>query len=130
MEAIIRGAEELGVPRTDDFNTGKQEGVGYYQLFTKNGWRNSSAVAYLKPIRSRQNLKIETDAYATVFILQGRKVVGVSYRQNGAIRTAQARGEVILSAGALMTPHLLQHFGASASAELLKRHAVNVAHWC
>jgi choline dehydrogenase len=127
MEAIIRGAQELGVPRTDDFNTGKQEGVGYYQLFTRNGWRNSSAVAYLKPIRSRQNLVVETDAHATGLIFQGRKVVGVSYRQNGAIRTAQARGEVILSAGALMTPHLLQHSGIGP-AELLKRHGINVVH--
>ncbi len=54
MEAIIRGAEELGVPRTTDFNGGNQEGVGYFQLFTRNGWRNSSAVAYLKPARAQE----------------------------------------------------------------------------
>lgn len=125
MEAIIRGAQELGVPRTDDFNTGKQEGVGYYQLFTKNGWRNSSAVAYLKPIRSRQNLSIETNAHTTGLIIEGRRVVGVKYRQNGEIRIAKARGEVILSAGALMTPQILQLSGIGP-AELLKRRGIDV----
>lgn len=54
MEAIIRGAGELGVPRTNDFNSGSQEGAGYFQLFTHNGWRISSAVAYLKPARGRK----------------------------------------------------------------------------
>jgi choline dehydrogenase len=127
MEAIIRGAQELGVPRTDDFNTGKQEGVGYYQLFTKNGWRNSSAVAYLKPIRSRQNLRIETEAHATGLIVEGRRVAGVKYRQGGEIRIARARGEVILSAGALMSPQLLQLSGIGP-AELLKRHGIAVVH--
>ena len=127
MEAIIRGAQELGVPRTNDFNTGKQEGVGYYQLFTRNGWRNSSAVAYLKPIRSRQNLSIETDAHVMGLIVEGRRVVGVSYRQKGEIRTARARGEVILSAGALMTPQILQLSGIGP-AELLKRNGIDVVH--
>lgn len=76
MEAIIHGAEELGVPRTDDFNGGNQEGVGYFQLFTRNGWRNSSAVAYLRPAKNRANLRVETDAQATQLILKGRKEIG------------------------------------------------------
>ena len=79
MEAIIRGAQELGVPRNDDFNSGKQEGVGYYQLFTRRGWRVSASVAYLKPARNRRNLRIETDAHATGLILDGRRVLGVRY---------------------------------------------------
>src|SRR3569623_2469712 len=76
-EANIRGANELGVPRNKDFNSGDQEGVGFYQLFTHNGWRISSAVAYLKPARDRANLRIETDAHTTGVILEGRRAVGV-----------------------------------------------------
>lgn len=127
MEAIIRGAEEIGVPRTDDFNTGKQEGVGYYQLFTHNGWRNSAAVAYLKPARSRENLHIETNAHATGLILEGRKAVGVRYRQDGAMRTARAAREVILSAGSLQSPQLLQLSGIGP-ANLLKKNGIDVVH--
>lgn len=127
MEAIIRAAEELGVPHTNDFNTGKQEGVGYYQLFTHNGWRISSAVAYLKPARSRENLRIETDAYATGLVLEGRKVTGVRYRQNGVERTAKACREVILSAGSLQSPQLLQLSGIGPAA-LLRKNGIDVAH--
>jgi choline dehydrogenase len=127
MEAIIRGAEELGVPRTQDFNDGKQEGVGYYQLFTHNGWRISSAVAYLKPARSRQNLRIETGAHATGLILEGRKVTGVRYLQGGVERTAKAGREVILSAGSLQSPQLMQLSGIGP-AELLREHGIHVAH--
>src|SRR3569623_1938383 len=100
IEAIIRGANEMGVPRNDDFNSGDQEGVGYYQLFTHNGWRISSAVAYLKPARDRANLRIETDAHTTGVILEGRRAVGVRYIQNGVVREARAAREVILSADA------------------------------
>lgn len=127
MEAIIRGAEELGVPRTQDFNDGKQEGVGYYQLFTHNGWRISSAVAYLKPARSRQNLRIETGAHATGLILEGRRVTGVRYLQGGVERTAKAGREVILSAGSLQSPQLMQLSGIGP-AELLREHGIHVAH--
>lgn len=127
MEAIIRGGQELGVPRNDDFNSGDQEGVGYYQLFTKNGWRNSSAVAYLKPAKSRPNLKIETDAQATGLIMEGRCVAGVRYRQNGKDIEVRAAREVILSAGALQSPQLLQLSGIGP-AELLKRNGMDVVH--
>lgn len=127
MEAIIRGAEELGVPRTDDFNNGKQEGVGYYQLFTHNGWRISAAAAYLKPARSRRNLHIETDAHVTGLILDGRKAAGVRYRQGGEIRAARASREVILSAGSLQSPQILQLSGIGP-AELLHRYGIEIVH--
>jgi choline dehydrogenase len=125
MEAIIRGAKELGVPYTDDFNGGDQEGVGYYQLFTRNGWRNSSAVAYLNPAKSRPNLHIETGAQATGLILEGRRAVGVRFRQNGVDREARAAREVILSAGALQSPQLLQLSGIGP-ASLLRERGVSV----
>lgn len=125
MEAIIRGANEMGVPRNDDFNSGDQEGVGYYQLFTHNGWRISSAVAYLKPARDRANLRIETDAHTTGVILEGRRAVGVRYVQNGVVREARAAREVILSAGSLQSPQILQLSGIGP-ASLLQRHGVKV----
>ncbi|MBN8968460.1 MAG: choline dehydrogenase [Rhizobiales bacterium] len=127
MEAIIHGAEELGVPRTGDFNSGNQEGVGYFQLFTRNGWRNSSAVAYLKPARDRANLKVETDAHTTGLVLEGRKVVGVRYRQGGVEHVVRAAREVILSAGALQSPQLLQLSGIGPGATL-RRHGIDVVH--
>ena len=127
MEAIIRGANELGVPRTDDFNGGDQEGVGYYQLFTHNGWRVSASVAYLKPARNRANLRIETHAQATGLILNGRRTTGVKYRQNGISKEVRAAREVILSAGALQSPQLLQLSGIGP-AELLKNKGIGVVH--
>ncbi len=127
MEAIIRGAEELGVPRTNDFNSGDQEGVGYFQLFTRNGWRNSSAAAYLKPVRDRANLRVETDAHTTGLVLEGRKVVGVRYRQGGVEHVVRAAREVILSAGALQSPQLLQLSGIGP-AETLRRQGIEVVH--
>ena len=127
MEAIIRGANEIGVPRNDDFNSGDQEGVGYYQLFTHNGWRISSAVAYLKPARDRANLRIETDAHTTGVILEGRRAVGVRYIQNGVVREARAAREVSLSAGSLQSPQILQLSGIGP-ASLLQRRGVKVVH--
>jgi choline dehydrogenase len=111
MEAIIRGGEELGVPRTGDFNAGRQEGVGYYQLFTRRGWRCSSSVGYLRPARSRANLEVRTGAQATRVVMEGRRAAGVEYRQGGELRQARARREVILSAGAIQSPQLLQLSG-------------------
>ncbi len=125
IEAIIDGAEELGVPRTRDFNGGDQEGVGYYQLFTHNGKRCSTSVAYLRPVRSRPNLKVEVDAQATGLILDGRRAVGVRYRRGGETRSARVTREVVLAAGALQSPQLLQLSGIGPSA-LLAQHGVPV----
>jgi choline dehydrogenase len=118
IDAIIAGAGELGVPRTDDFNAGHQEGVGYYQLFTRHGWRCSTAVGYLKPARGRANLAVETDAQATRVLFDGRRAVGVEYRQDGETKTVRAGREVILAAGALQSPQLLQLSGVGDPAHL------------
>jgi choline dehydrogenase len=120
MEAIIRAGEELGVPRTEDFNAGHQEGVGYYQLYTCRGWRCSSAVGYLKPARKRANLEVLTDAQAARVLLEGTKAVGVQYRHRGALREARAAREVILCAGAIQSPQLLQLSGIGPAAALAK----------
>src|SRR5690606_25634348 len=101
VDAFIAGAADLGIPRNDDFNGPVQEGAGYYQLTTRNGLRCSAAVAYLRPARRRPNLRVETDAHATGIVFEGRRAAAVRYRQGGAERQANARREVIVSAGGL-----------------------------
>ncbi|MFC4298518.1 MAG: choline dehydrogenase [Castellaniella sp.] len=125
VEAFIRSAEANGISRTDDFNTGEQEGVGYYQLTTHGGWRCSSAVAYLKPARGRSNLEVVTRAQATRVILQDRRATAVEYRRGDQLRTLRANKEVILCAGALLSPQLLQLSGIGP-ADLLGEHGIGV----
>ena len=125
IDAIIAGAGELGVPRNDDFNGERQEGVGYYQLFTKKGWRSSSAVAYLKPARGRANLRVETNAHVERVLFEGTRATGVRYRQGERTLTANAHREVILAAGALQSPQLLQLSGVGPAA-LLASHGIAV----
>ncbi len=118
IEAIIDGAGELGIPRNPDFNTDRQEGVGYYQLNTRKGWRSSTATGYLKPARSRPNLAVEVEAQATRIVLDGARADGVEYRQGGQTKTVKARREVLLAAGALQSPQLLQLSGIGPGALL------------
>ena len=127
VEAMIAGAHELGIPRNDDFNGASQEGAGYYQLTTRKGLRCSTAVAYLRPARGRSNLCVETSAHATRILLDGRRATGVTYRQEGSEKTAHARSDVILCAGALQSPQLLQLSGVGPPA-LLQAHGIRIAH--
>ena len=118
IEAVIAGAAELGIPRNDDFNGAAQEGAGYYQLTTKRGWRCSTATAYLRPARRRGNLHVETRAQVTRVAFEGRRAMGVVYRQDGAEFAVSARREVLLCAGAVQTPQLLQLSGVGPRALL------------
>ncbi len=127
IERINEGAAELGVPLIDDFNSGEQEGVGYYQLFTRHGLRCSTAVAYLRPAHDRANLRVEVNAHATGLIMDGRRAIGVRYRQNGHMKEVLASREVILAAGALQSPQLLQLSGIGPAA-LLREHGVPIVH--
>lgn len=133
IEAIIAGGNELGVPRNDDFNGPQQEGVGYFQLFTRNGRRCSAAVGYLNPAKSRSNLKVETNSHATRLLFDGdengesRKVNGVEFRQGNSTHKVSARREVILSAGAIQSPQLLLLSGIGPGSELQEM-GVNVRH--
>lgn len=111
MDAIIGAAGDCGVPRNDDFNGASQEGVGYFQLFTRAGWRCSTAVGYLRPAMKRPNLRVETHALASAVLLEGGRAVGVRYERHGRTLEARAAREVILSAGALQSPQLLQLSG-------------------
>ena len=126
-DAFIASAQSLGYPRNDDFNGAQQEGVGYYQLTTRRGRRCSTAVAYLRPVEKRPNLKIETNALATRILLDGREATGVEYRSNGTAHQARARREVILSGGAINSPQLLQLSGIGPG-ERLKSQGIAVAH--
>ncbi|MDQ2927269.1 MAG: choline dehydrogenase [Caldimonas sp.] len=127
VDAFIAGAEEIGVPRTDDFNGTAQEGAGYFQLTTWKGWRCSTATAYLDPARGRANLRIETGAFASSVIMEGRRAVGVRWRQGGELRSAHAAAEVLLSAGSIQSPQLLQLSGIGPAA-LLGAHGIPVVH--
>ncbi len=125
IEAFIAGAGQSGVPRSEDFNGARQEGAGYYQLTTAKGWRVSTAKAYLKPARRRANLRVETDALATSLIMDGQRATGVRYRQGGAMKEAVCDGEVLLAAGSIQSPQLLQLSGIGPRA-LLERHGIPV----
>lgn len=125
MDAIIRAGNELGVPTTDDFNGAKQEGVGYFQLFTRNGWRSSAAVGYLRPARKRHNLTVETSAYVTQILCEGRRAAGVRYERDGRSVEIRAAREVLLSAGAVQSPQILELSGIG-SASLLRDRGLQV----
>ena len=118
IEAFIEGAGQLGVPRTRDFNAATQEGAGYYQLNTRRGLRWSAAKGYLRPAAKRANLRVETRAMATGVVMQGQRAVGVRWRQGGAEHTTRCRGEVLLCAGAIQSPQLLQLSGIGPAALL------------
>ena len=127
IEAFIDGARQTGVPRTEDFNGAGQEGAGYYQLTTHKGWRCSTAKAYLTPAKHRPNLRIETNALAGKLVFEGRRAVGITYRQGGELKMARCRAEVLLSAGSIQSPQLLQLSGIGPRA-LLDRFGIPVVH--
>lgn len=110
--AFLRAGEEAGYPKTDDLNGYWQEGFGFAERTVFNGERWSTARAYLDPVRGRSNLTIQTRAQAQHLVFDGTKIVGVAYKiRNGNTVVANARREVILSAGAVGTPHLLMLSG-------------------
>ena len=127
IEAFIAGAGELGVPRTDDFNGADQAGAGYYQLTTWKGWRWSVARGYLRPARGRSNLDVRTGAHVARVLLEGRRAVGALWHEGGAEHRARARAEVLLCAGALQSPQLLQLSGIGPGA-LLAEHGIDIRH--
>ena len=109
--AYLEAAGQLGLPRTDDYNGAETEGAAVYQLSTRNGVRASTAKCYLKPARGRKNLTIVTRAHVTGVDVEDGRATGVRYIVNGQARDARARASVILSAGAINSPQLLQLSG-------------------
>lgn len=126
-DAFIAAAQQAGYPRNDDFNGSAQEGAGYYQTTSRAGLRVSAAVAYLNPIKHRSNLVIATGAHATKILFEGRRAAGIEWRAGEARFSAHADGELILSGGAIGTPHLLQLSGVGPAGVLAKA-GIDVLH--
>jgi choline dehydrogenase-like flavoprotein len=118
MRAWVAAAQEAGLPANDDFNGAAQEGAGPYQVTQAGGRRCSTAAGYLRPASSRPNLEVLTNAQATGLILEGDRAVGVTVQQGDELRELRADREVIVSAGAYGSPHLLLLSGIGPAAEL------------
>ncbi len=126
-ELFFSAAESLGYPRNADFNGATQEGLGYYQATARNGLRCSSAAAFLRPNRQRSNLVVRTDAQVIRLIFHDRTAKGVEYRQGGENRNVLARREIILSAGAIQSPQILELSGVG-NPELLGPLGIPIVH--
>lgn len=118
LDAFRDAAAEVGIPKTDDFNRGDNEGCGYFQVNQRRGVRLSTAGAFLTPVRRRPNLQIFTHAEVESVLLRGGRATGVALRHRGIPARIEARGEVILAAGAIGSPQLLQVSGIGPGALL------------
>jgi len=127
-EAYLEAATQAGVPRNPDYNAGEQHGVGYYQVLQKSGRRWSVVDGYLRPARRRSNLTARAGAHVLRVNLEGRRCTGVTYRNaDGSERKVHARAEVILAAGAIQTPQLLELSGIGRP-EVLQAAGIPVVH--
>lgn len=126
-EMFVDAGVQAGHPHNGDFNGAEQEGVGLYQVTHKNGERHSAAKGYLTPHLLRPNLQVITGARATRILFEGKRAVGVEYRQGGALHQVKASREVLLSAGALLSPQLLMLSGVGPGAHL-QQHGIAVVH--
>ena len=124
---FVEAGVAAGFPANHDFNGARQEGVGMYQVTHRDGERHNVAKGYLRPAMGRSNLQVITGAHTTRILLEGRRAVGVEYRQGGALHQVRASREVLLSAGALQSPQLLMLSGIGPGAHL-QAHGIAVAH--
>ncbi|BBF69787.1 GMC family oxidoreductase [Sphingomonas bisphenolicum] len=124
---FVRGAQELGYDQTDDFNGPRQEGFSLPDFAIRDGRRSGSAREYIEPARGRSNLTIQADAQVTRIVIRDGRAVGVEYRLGHEPRTAISAREIILSAGALNSPHLLLLSGIGP-AEGLRTAGIEVVH--
>jgi choline dehydrogenase len=125
LDVFREAAAEMGIPKTDDFNRGDNEGCGYFQVNQKTGVRWTTAKGFLRPAMGRANLTVLTHAHAERLVLDGRRVVGLDFDHGGVSKRAQVDGEILLAAGAIGSPHLLQLSGLGP-AELLRRHGLDI----
>jgi choline dehydrogenase len=126
-DAFIEACQERGFTLLPDYNDGSYEGVFYLQYSTRNGLRNSSAAGYLSKASHRKNLSILTSATTTRVLLEGNQVTGVEYSMNGALFQVKANREVILSAGPLASPQILELSGIGNS-EILNKFGIKTVH--
>lgn len=127
VDAFVQAGVECGYDRNPDYNGARQDGFGYYQVTQKDGRRHSAAAAYLTPARARPNLHVKTNARARKLILHDRRITGVAYEIEGREHEAAAGGEVIVSAGAVQSPQLLELSGIGAP-DILTEHGIDVVH--
>ncbi|MGY3453616.1 GMC family oxidoreductase [Bradyrhizobium sp. USDA 4353] len=111
LDAVGDAAEQMGIRRIPDFNTGDNEGISYFHVNQKRGRRWSSARGFLKPALNRHNLRLETNVHVDRLIVENGRAVGVRFRQNGETIEARTKGEVILSAGSIGSVQVLQRSG-------------------
>lgn len=127
-ENFLTASEEAGFHRNPDFNGKTQEGVGLYQITAKNGFRMSTARAYLSRARKRQNVSILTRAHTTRLVVENGRATGVVYSRGGTEQTVRARREVILSAGAVNSPQILMLSGIGDGADLQAKGVATTLH--
>ena len=116
LDEFINAANEIGIPKVDDFNTGNNFGVGYFQFTTTRNkiglkLRCSAAKGYLNPVKNRKNLKIEVNAHVKRILLEDNKAIGIEYYKDDKLIICKANRETILSAGSIGSPHILQTSG-------------------
>ena len=126
-DRFIDACEEIGIPRNDDVNGAEQEGAGYFQVTLRNGFRCSTAVGYLRPARSRANLKVVTKAQVERIGFDGRRAREVCFLRAGKRERATAAREIVLSAGAIGSPQILKLSGVGPGDEL-QGHGIPVLH--
>lgn len=127
LEAVREAAEEIDIKRTEDFNRGDNEGSGYFPVNQKEGLRWNARKAFINPVKARSNLTIMTHAKVTKLKIEGKKVVGADLNINGQLATVKANCELLLSAGAINTPQILQLSGIGP-ANVLKDHGIELVH--
>jgi choline dehydrogenase len=122
---FIKAAEQIGIPLNNDYNGASQEGVGYFQQTAHKGFRWSTARGFLRPAMKRSNVSVETRAHTTRILFEDSRAVGVEYLKKGKLYEIRVNKEVILSAGAIGSPQILQLSGIGAK-ELLDKHQIPV----
>jgi choline dehydrogenase len=127
LDMLIDAAEKLGYPRNKDYNGASQDGFGYYQVTQTNGLRFSAKKASLQPARGRPNLQVITHAHVTSISLEGKRADGVHYTRRGKAHHLKAGREIILSAGAIQSPQILELSGIGAP-DHITRHGINLCH--
>ena len=121
LDAWRAAAAQYGIKPIADFNTGDNEGSCYFHVNQKRGWRWSAARGFLKPVLKRQNLRLETGCLVEGLIFEGRRAVGVCFRQGGVSLMARCRGEIIMAAGSIGSPQIMMLSGVGPAADLNDR---------
>ena len=127
LDAFRDAAEQAGIPKTDDFNRGNNEGCGYFHVNQRRGWRWNTSKGFLKPVRNRPNLRVFIHAQVKKIRMDGLRAAGLELQISGDDVQIDAATEIILAAGAIGSPQMLQLSGIGAGA-LLKEHGIDVVH--